>query len=354
MKLINHKQQHNRFGAIFALLAMVSFTISHAAPSYQGELTNIINLKGRWKFSIGERIEWLRPGYNDDDWESVFVPDTWEEQGFHGYNGFATYRKSFYLDDSYADMLLYLGLGYIDDVDEVYVNGKKIGSSGSFPPRYQTAFNARRQYFIPNDLLNFNGKNVIAVVVYDAQQHGGIVGGDIGIFTTKYGIKVDVPLQGTWKFRLRDNIDWARKDYDDTNWDELFVPGKWEDQQYRDYNGYAWYRTTFKFRNDLGDRPVLLLGKIDDADQVYVNGKLIGVTGRLIEGESKRVHIDGNEFNAFRGYYVPEGLIKQNEENVIAVRVYDATGVGGIYEGPIGLITQKNYIEFWRNKKLYK
>jgi sialate O-acetylesterase len=191
---------------------------------------------------------------------------------------------------------------------------------------------------------------VIAVVVYDAQQIGGIVGGDIGIYTTKFGMKLDVPLQGQWKFRIDDNMDWAEADFDDSTWDELFVPGKWEDQQYRDYDGYAWYRTTFEYSSDLGEYLVLLMGKIDDVDQVFINGTYIGGTGDMILGESSHVP-SGQEFNAFRGYYVPRGLIKQNAPNVIAVRVYDGRGVGGIYEGPVGLITQDHYIEFWRNKK---
>lgn len=350
MKFINHKRQRFFARTILALLFLATFSGHAASMPYQGELKNIINLNGEWKFSIGERQEWIEYDYNDSDWETIYAPEPWEEQGFHGYNGFATYRKDFSLSQRHEGLMLYLGLGYIDDVDEVYVNGEKVGSSGTFPPHYQTAYNAKRQYYIPDEILRYEGRNIIVVVVYDAQQHGGIVGGDIGIYTSKYGMKVDLPLQGKWKFHLKDDMEWAAKNYDDDEWDELFVPGKWEDQQYRDYNGYAWYRTSFSYKKDMGELLVLLLGKIDDLDQVYINGKLIGGTGNLVEGESDRVRVN-NEFNAFRGYYIPKGLIKQNETNVIAVRVYDAMGVGGIYEGPIGLITQDNYIDFWRSRK---
>ncbi len=349
MKTMNTKSYIVIIITLLILALLASFSDSSAYPN-QGELKRITNLEGRWKFSIGEREEWLSYNYNDTDWEEIYVPESWENQGFHGYNGYATYRKQFNLDKSQEGLMLYLGLGFIDDVDEVFVNGHKIGSSGSFPPRYETAYNANRVYYMPEDILNYNGKNVIVVVVYDAQQEGGIVGGDIGVYTTKFGMKVDISLQGAWQFHTRDNMDWAEKDYDDSGWSRIFVPGKWEDQQYRDYDGYAWYRNTFRYTADLGDYFVLLLGKIDDIDQVFVNGQLIGGTGNLVAGESWHVNT-GSEFDAFRGYYVPKGLIKPNQKNVIAVRVYDSGGAGGIYEGPVGLITQDNYINFWRRKK---
>jgi sialate O-acetylesterase len=267
MKSMNTKN-HFIIIVILLILALLTTLSDTFGNPNQGELKRIENLEGKWKFSIGEREEWIEYNFNDDQWENIYVPEPWEEQGFHGYNGFATYRKQFYLDARQKGLMLYLGLGYIDDVDEVYVNGFKIGSTGSFPPGYETAYNAHRMYYMPEDILNFNGKNVIAVVVYDAQQHGGIVSGDVGIYTSRYGMKVDVSLQGRWKFHTDDNMDWARKDYNDSGWNEIFVPGKWEDQQYRDYDGYAWYRTNITYSKDLGDYIVLLLGKIDDIDQV--------------------------------------------------------------------------------------
>ena len=42
---------------------------------------------------------------------------------------------------------------------------------------------------------------------------------------------------------------------------------------------------------------------------------------------------------------------KRNEKNIIAVRVFDSGRDGGIYEGPVGLITQTKYIDYWRKIK---
>jgi hypothetical protein len=93
-----------------------------------------------------------------------------------------------------------------------------------------------------------------------------------------------------------------------------------------------------------------MMGKIDDIDQVFINGTLVGSTGNLTSRANSDVSA-GQEFDAFRGYFIPDGLLKKNQKNVIAVRVLDTGGAGGIYEGPVGLITQSKYIEFWRNIK---
>jgi hypothetical protein len=316
-----------------------------------GDWIRIQDLHGSWKFSIGERDEWKSPKFDDSGWDMINVPSPWEDQGFNGYNGYATYRKSFTISNEYKDMMLYIHLGYIDDVDEVYLNGQKIGSTGSFPPVYETAYNAQRKYYIPPDIIQFDRPNVLTVIVYDSYEKGGIVSGDIGIFSGKMSMNLDVPLQGKWKFRTGDDLKRKATNFDDSGWHNIFVPSKWEDQGYRDYDGYAWYRKTFKYKMSAeNEKMVLVIGKIDDLDQVYLNGTFVGSTGNFPVREGDRANTD-QEYAAFRGYYVPDGILKNGQINTIAVRVYDSGLGGGIYEGPIGLISQSKYIEFWRKNK---
>jgi hypothetical protein len=295
--------------------------------------------------------EWISPKFDDSSWESIHVPSPWEDEGFNGYNGYAFYRKKFNLSSNYKGRMLYLNLGYIDDVDEVYFNGNKIGSTGSFPPNYSTAYDAERIYYIPEQYINFNGPNLIAIKVYDSVGEGGIVSGDIGLYGGKNSVNLEVNLQTEWKFQPGDDMRRKETDYDDSGWSEIFVPAKWEDQGYRDYDGYAWYRKSFTYQGTSdNEKMVILLGKIDDIDQVYINGTFVGSTGNF----PSRTHDDvstGQEYNAFRGYYIPDGLLKKNQKNVIAVRVLDTGGDGGIYEGPVGIITQTKYIEYWRKIK---
>jgi sialate O-acetylesterase len=332
-------------------LIILLLSASGKAFVSEDNLVRLKGLEGKWQFSIGMNEEWISPKFNDSSWESIKVPSPWEEEGFNGYNGYAFYRKNITIPSNLKDRMLYLNMGYIDDVDEVYMNGNKIGSTGSFPPNYNTAYNAERIYYIPAEYINFDGSNLIAVKVYDSEGEGGIVSGDVGLYGGKTAVSLDVNLQSTWKFSPGDDLRRKESDFDDSGWSEIFVPGKWEDQGYRDYDGYAWYRKSFVFKTtDENEKMVLLMGKIDDIDQVYINGIFIGSTGTF-PSRSRDEASTGQEWEAFRGYYIPDGLLKKNQKYVIAVRVLDTGGDGGIYEGPVGLITQTKYIEYWRKIK---
>jgi sialate O-acetylesterase len=323
---------------------------SGKAMAGDNRLTMLINLKGGWAFTIGINDDWISPKFNDSNWETIKVPSSWEDQGFNGYNGYAFYRKKFTVPSTLKGRMLYLYMGYIDDVDVVYFNGKKIGSTGGFPPNYHTAYDAERIYYVPEELINFDGTNVIAVKVYDTEQAGGIVGGEIGLYGGKTSVNLDVNLQTPWKFKTGDDM--KRRDiaYDDSKWSEIMVPSRWEDQGYRDYDGYAWYRKTFVYQGTAtDDRMVLIMGKIDDLDQVFINGVLVGSTGNFPANGNRAS--SGSEYEAFRGYYLPAGVLKKGQKNVIAVRVIDTGGEGGIYEGPVGLLSQTKYIEYWRSIK---
>jgi sialate O-acetylesterase len=335
------------------IISVAVCLLSLCSSVYAGEenLVLLQSLRGSWQFSIGLNDEWVSPKFNDSNWETIKVPSPWEDQGFNGYNGYAFYRKKINIPSTYKGRMLYLKLGYIDDADEVYLNGHKIGSTGGFPPNYNTAYNAERIYYIPEQEINFDGSNLIAVKVYDSYQQGGIVSGDVGIYGGKTSVNLDINLQSSWRFQPGDDLRRKEADFDDSGWAEIFVPAKWEDQGYRDYDGYGWYRKSFICQmNGDNEKLVLLMGKIDDIDQVYINGTLVGSTGNFPSRPGADAST-GQEYDAFRGYFIPEGLLKKNQKNVIAVRVLDTGGAGGIYEGPVGIITQSKYIEYWRKIK---
>jgi len=327
-------------------IVLVFITLFGCTNLLGNDLERIVNLNKKWKFAIGDYQKWSSPTFNDDDWETIKVPSEWENQGFQGYDGYAWYRTEFTVDAIYDKDNIYLNLGYIDDVDEVYINGTLIGFSGTFPPNYWTAYNAKRIYNVPRELINFDRNNLITVRVYDAQLAGGIVYGDIGIYVNQDNVDVEFDLTGIWDFKIGDDLDWAKKSLNTDDWTQTMVPGFWRYIGYGEYDGFAWYRKKFYFNMDQYQNYVLVLGKIDDLDEVYINGILVGSTGDL---DNK--HIEGTEYNQFRIYDLIGHNLKENENNVIAVRVYDGRKDGGIYEGPIGIMKQKTYQKFIKRRK---
>lgn len=304
----------------------------------------IVDLNGLWEFSIGDKLKWADPDYDDSNWEQIDVPSAWENQGFYGYDGFAWYRTNFSCPSKLKGQSTYLKLGNIDDVDEVFINGKLIGRSGSFPPHFSTAYTSKRVYNIPAGYLR--DKNTIAIRVYDDLGEGGIIRGDISLVVDRDAIPLDVDLQGKWKFKTGR---YAHEDLQNSyNWDRIIVPGYWENQGYRNYDGYACYVLDFSADEKLLDeRMVLVLGKIDDLDQVIVNGVLVGQSGEFKPSTVQRY---ANTYQQLRGYYLPVNLIKKGQ-NRIVVRVFDAMQGGGIYTGSIGLISQDHYINYWNNRR---
>jgi beta-galactosidase/beta-glucuronidase len=334
--------------AVLSAVLFVSCIEKHSNPPpppfKSGVEKQVVDLTKRWKFSLGDDMEWKNNNFDDSKWEKISVPSSWENQGFHGYDGYAWYRTSFNLNLKDYDRSLYLVLGFVDDVDQTFINGKLIGVSGGFPNNYQTAYNAFRKYYIPKEYLNKDGENVIAVRIYDDELDGGIMSGNIGIYTYEGGFEPDINLSGVWDFKTGDDSLFLKKETTDSNLAKLMVPAHWDVQGYQDYDGFGWYKKTFFLPKELdGNNMILLLGKIDDIDQTYVNGIIVGSTGKW---NFENVPTDFNsseEYLTNRVYSVPQKLLKFGKENTIVVRVYDGFRNGGIYDGPIGLITQENY-----------
>ena len=141
----------------------IAFLFLGFSSLFAMDLKREINLKGVWRFEIGNNLSYKEPGSDDSKWEKINVPDRWENEGFPGYDGYAWYRIKFNAPSSLKTKKLYLQLGRIDAVDRVYLNGKLVGGKGKFPPKYDPAGEERRCYLLSPELLNFGAENVLAV-----------------------------------------------------------------------------------------------------------------------------------------------------------------------------------------------
>jgi hypothetical protein len=335
----------------YHLTAVVILQVLLSGPLLaQTELERVLDLRGSWKFAIGDELSWAKADFDDSHWDEIHVPDFWEDQGYPGYDGWAWYRTRFVLAPKLRNEALFLNLGNIDDIDEVYVNGRFVAFNGQPPPDYITTYAETRLYYVPNEYLRFGDENTIAVRVYDHEWGGGIIRGEIGLYRDRGYLVPDQSLRGTWKLATGDDPKRSAADFDDSDWMDVLVPALWETQGLKGYDGVAWYRREFLLDPELrGASLLLLLGKIDDEDEVWFNGRRIGRTG--ITPRKDGTAFINNSYLVLRAYPIPSQLIRSDGRNVIAVRVYDIFFHGGIYQGPIGLVRTDRYRQWNRTHK---
>ena len=107
---------------------------------------------------------------------------------------------------------------------------------------------------------------------------------------------------------------WYDMNYVPNGWRSITVPAFWEDQGVKDLNGVVWYRKEIEVPASMvGKTSRVYLGRIIDADVLYINGKQVGRTGSLYSE---------------RRYNIPSDLLKAGK-NLFVVRITNNNGKGG-------------------------
>ncbi len=161
-----------------------------------------------------------------------------------------------------------------------------------------------------------------------------------------------IDLGSNWKFKTGDNIQWAIPGFDDSSWKNIQTGKIWELTGYDNYDGYAWYRTKFTIPKSilknafLKENVKIELGKIDDCDQVFLNGVMIGQNAGIISPLFELA----DSWNVERTYIIPVNhpALLWDKENIIAIRVWDRGGGGGLYSGKqtVSMCDITDYIHF--------
>lgn len=160
-------------------------------------------------------------------------------------------------------------------------------------------------------------------------------------------MKEDKERIGAWynKLKKKDKgyIDsgesWREPTINVSGWDTIKIPGYWANTELGPVNGVVWFRKEINVPASMaGKQAKLLLGRIVDADSVFVNGVFVGTTGYQYPP---------------RRYEVPSGLLKEGK-NTIVVRVINNIGNGGfVLDKPYKLIAGKDTIDlkgYWKYK----
>ena len=113
---------------------------------------------------------------------------------------------------------------------------------------------------------------------------------------------------------LTANIKWFDPNYQPLGWKPINIPGYWEDQGIKDLNGTVWYRKEINIPASIaGGDAKIFLGRIVDADELYING----------------IKVDNTTYQyPQRRYKVVPGILKAGK-NLFVVRVTNTAGKGG-------------------------
>ena len=109
---------------------------------------------------------------------------------------------------------------------------------------------------------------------------------------------------------------WVAPNFNDSDWKTMKIPSLFSQNGLEKFDGIVWFRRTIDIPSSMaGKNLTLQLGPVDDMDVTYFNGERIG---EMSGWERDRI------------YQIPSRLVKAGK-NVIAVRVLDPQGDGGIY-----------------------
>ncbi|WP_245645855.1 sialate O-acetylesterase [Niabella ginsenosidivorans] len=132
---------------------------------------------------------------------------------------------------------------------------------------------------------------------------------------------------------------WYAPSYHPKGWRPFAVPGYWEDQGVKDLDGTVWFRREIEVPQPMTQRGAkVFLGRIVDADELYINGTKVGATYYMYPQ---------------RRYAVPDGLLKPGK-NLFVIKISNKAGKGGfVPDKPYQLIAGNDTIDltgYWQYK----
>src|ERR1043166_4803963 len=149
------------------------------------------------------------------------------------------------------------------------------------------------------------------------------------LFLTSYSVFLSAQKIELWqgRFKTGDDKSYSQPGFDDSQWQTLKTTEIWDEQGFGKYDGYAWYRihvvipSSLKEKSFWKDSLRIYLARIDDVDEAYLNGKLIGKKGSFPNEPNGYI----TKWDEEREYHVAtnDPAIRWDKENIIAVKVYD-------------------------------
>ncbi len=150
---------------------------------------------------------------------------------------------------------------------------------------------------------------------------------------TFWSAAATIDLSDGWRFApdIQDagqKEQWFAPDFDDTHWTSIRPGERWEDQGFPGLDGWGWYRRPVDVPRAWRGKPTwLVLGALNDAGDLYCNGRFVARFGDLDTRSmaDTAVVADLTDF------------VQYGKRNIIALRAFDYGASGGMWRLPCEL-----------------
>lgn len=124
---------------------------------------------------------------------------------------------------------------------------------------------------------------------------------------------IPLHLKTVWKYHQGDNMEWAKHDFDDTDWDTLDIGLDLNEIPKETFKGNCWFRLRVVIDSSLVNQPLGLIISQTGASEIYIDGKLLHQFGK--------VGLNKTEEKPFSPDEIPIGIVfDQREYHFIAIR----------------------------------
>lgn len=165
----------------------------------------------------------------DADWKLLDIPAAWRKVptgDLAPKDGYSWYRCLVKIPADWKGAEVSLHVEAIDDARASYVNGKKVGATGTFPPRFRSGLGENGRFKVDSAFLKAGEDNIVAIRVFqnDPRPNFSVAPPVLLNETSNHGIR----LEGKWQYRPGDKESWSTATANDFGIAELSEAGELE------------------------------------------------------------------------------------------------------------------------------
>ncbi|HMP95657.1 MAG TPA: sialate O-acetylesterase [Kiritimatiellia bacterium] len=153
--------------------------------------------------NLGVGRGWASADFDDRDWPSMPLPGMWQRYPDMQFNGVVWFRRLVVISEALRGRDTILELGPVDDYDDTYVNGVRVGG---LDRKTHEAYSKPRRYRVPGALLT-GSVITLAVRVFDHFGFGGFAGPASEMrLVCEADMDVVAPLAGDWRYQVEHRL----------------------------------------------------------------------------------------------------------------------------------------------------